>query len=111
MSAYCPKCGAPIQDNATKCEYCGAALAQQPQQTAQPVYQQPTYQQPIYQQPVVQQPQHPMGWFKFLINFALWAGAIINIFGAIPVLTGSRMEMLQPSNWSILCLTVCRPWI
>lgn len=49
MSVMCPQCGAPAADGATKCEYCGAAIAQAAPQ--QPVYQQPVYQQPVYQQP------------------------------------------------------------
>ena len=38
MSILCPQCGAPAQEGAMKCEYCGAALAQpvQPVQQAQP---------------------------------------------------------------------------
>ena len=28
MSVFCPQCGAPAADNAYKCEYCGATLAQ-----------------------------------------------------------------------------------
>ncbi len=38
MSVLCPQCGAPAQAGATKCEYCGAAIAQnaQPVQQAQP---------------------------------------------------------------------------
>ncbi len=35
MSNLCPQCGAPVNPSATKCEYCGAALAQ-PVQAAQP---------------------------------------------------------------------------
>ena len=48
MSVLCPQCGAPANDGALKCEYCGAAISQPVQQ---PVYQQPVYQQPV-QQPV-----------------------------------------------------------
>lgn len=38
MSVLCPQCGAPAQEGAAKCEYCGAAIAQpaQPVQQAQP---------------------------------------------------------------------------
>ncbi len=35
MSTLCPQCGAPVNQGATKCEYCGAAIAQ-PAQQAQP---------------------------------------------------------------------------
>lgn len=67
MQNLCPQCGAPVNNNTGKCEYCGAAVPvqQPPQQPVyqQPVYQQPVYQQPIYQQPVYQQPvyQQPTG--------------------------------------------------
>lgn len=27
MSNLCPQCGAPVPENTTKCEYCGAAIA------------------------------------------------------------------------------------
>lgn len=39
MSVLCPQCGAPASEGATKCEYCGAAIAQaapQAQPQAQP---------------------------------------------------------------------------
>ncbi len=38
MSVLCPQCGAPANEGATKCEYCGATIAQsaQPVQQAQP---------------------------------------------------------------------------
>lgn len=114
---FCDKCGAQVDFGAAFCTACGApAPAQQPQQNgyeqppvqqpvyqqpAQPVYQQP--QQPVYQQPYYQQPQQPyypqqpvqpaqpaadMGWFKFLIYFALFAGAVLNFFSGIGALTG-----------------------
>lgn len=34
MSVLCPQCGAPANEGATKCEYCGAAIAQAAPQTA-----------------------------------------------------------------------------
>ena len=110
----CPKCGSVVDDNCKFCASCGAALMQQ--EPAQPQYQQPQYQQPQYQQPQYQQPQyqqpqyqqppygapqyqygapadpyhgHPMKWYKFLIYFALFAGAVLNIFSAISYFTGS----------------------
>ncbi len=41
MSVLCPQCGAPVNEGAAKCEYCGATVAQtapqkQPAQQAQP---------------------------------------------------------------------------
>ena len=99
---FCNNCRAQIPDGSAVCPYCGAQQAQQPYQ--QPQYQQP-YQQPQYQQPY-QQPQYqqpypqaypqgtpinsqPMKWHKFLVYFALWAGAVLNIISGILALTGS----------------------
>ena len=48
MSVLCPQCGAPAQEGAMKCEYCGAAIAQ-PVQPVQPV-QQAQPQQVVYVQ-------------------------------------------------------------
>ncbi len=39
------------------------------------------------QTPQIQQPELPMKWHKFLVYFALWAGAVINIGMGIVYLT------------------------
>ena len=80
---FCSKCGNQIADDVAFCPQCGAATASQNAQ--QPAYQQPVSQQPA--QPL--QPELPMKWFKFQINFALWAGAILNAINAFSMLTGS----------------------
>lgn len=103
---FCKACGAQLSDQATFCPNCGAA--QQPAQVQptyqqpvqQPVYQQPVQQsgypqQPIYQQSVYGQPlntQPPLGmkWFKFLIYFSLFAGAVLNLIGGLQYLTGAH---------------------
>lgn len=91
----CPNCGANISDTARFCTSCGSVV----NQNQQPPYQQPNYQQPP-QQPNYQQapqpPQYqnplaqalPMKWFKFLIYFSLFAGAVINIVYGFNYLTG-----------------------
>lgn len=48
MSVLCPQCGAPANEGATKCEYCGAAIAQPVQQAAPQAQSQP--QQVVYVQ-------------------------------------------------------------
>ena len=45
MSVLCPQCGAPAQEGATKCEYCGAAIAQPTQSAQQTQSQQVVYAQ------------------------------------------------------------------
>ena len=75
---FCPNCGTQLADNATFCTNCGAATNNQAPQ------------QPVAQPTTPLKPQQGMGWFKFLIYFGLWAGAILNIIGALPMLTGSQ---------------------
>lgn len=50
MSVLCPQCGAPANESARHCEYCGAALqAEQPQQSAyQPQVQPQAQPQVVY---------------------------------------------------------------
>ncbi len=54
----CPQCGAPADAQANNCKFCGAALAQAPQQPQAPQYAQPQYAQPQYAQPQYAQPQY-----------------------------------------------------
>ena len=75
---FCPNCGTQLADNTAFCTNCGTATNNQAPQ------------QPVVEQPTPLKPQLSMGWFKFLIYFGLWAGAILNILGAIPMLTGSQ---------------------
>lgn len=62
----------------------------------------PSAPRPLYHAPVGAEPVRPvpvqtahvgenlprMGWFKFLINFALWASAVLNVWNGIQMLTG-----------------------
>lgn len=94
---FCKNCGAQLPDGAVFCTSCGTQTSQQSQQPTyqpqQPTYQpqQPTYayQQPAYAQPVGTT-EKPMGWFKFMIYFALFAGALLNLVTAIQMLTGAQ---------------------
>lgn len=96
---FCPNCGTPVQPSEPATGAAPQPQYQQPQyqqpQYQQPQYQQPQYQQPQYQQPQYQQPYQPvqpagpqMNWYKFLIYFALFAGAVVNGINAIRFLTG-----------------------
>ncbi len=113
-SMFCRNCGSAVSGAQMNSPY--AQPANQPQQGyqqpvypqqgyQQPVYSQQGYQQPVYQQqgyaqqpvnlygaPVQVQPQLPMGWFKFLIYFSLFAGAALNLFSAINLFTGMSYE-------------------
>ena len=113
---FCPNCGTNVGNAERFCPNCGAALNQNtasanPQPNyQQPNYQQPNYQQPNYQQPNYQQPNYqpvyqqpvqqypyPMNWYKFVIYFALFAGAVLNAINGILHLTGSVWEMQNVS--------------
>lgn len=62
--AFCPNCGAQINDGARFCSECGSAVesVQQPEPQAQAYYQQDSYPQDPYQEPYQQDPyQQPMG--------------------------------------------------
>ncbi len=120
---FCPNCGAQMSDDSKFCTNCGTKLAPAaPAQQSQPQYQQPYQQnyQPGYQQPYQQpcqqgyQPPYqqgyqnpygngintelPMNWFKFLINFALWASGILNIINGLMVLTGAHYNIYGSGN-------------
>ena len=113
---FCPVCGtvmpapqAPQQPQYQAPQY-QQPQYQQPQyqqpQYQQPQYQapQPQYQQPQYQAPQYQQPQYQngaplnqnaalgMGWYKFLIYFALFASAILNAVNGINLFTGEMYD-------------------
>ncbi len=76
---YCPKCGSANENTAQFCPHCGAALSQSTQQPNVVPQQNAPEQAPVLK----------MGWFKFLIYFSLFAGAILNIYTAISLLTGT----------------------
>lgn len=67
---FCSNCGNIIDDNNKFCPYCGNPVtADNVNNTA-----------PFTNTPMpVQQVQHPMKWYKFVIYFQLFAGALINI--------------------------------
>ncbi len=77
---YCPKCGSEIAENAKFCVGCGSPVEAQPAQA--------TY---IGDGGLIQ-PALPMKWFKFVIYFTLWAGAILNFMSGIMALTGMQYE-------------------
>ena len=73
---FCSKCGAKVKSGAKVCHECGSAVKNQP-----------TY------------IQHTMVWYKLLIYFVLWVGAIINLTNGIAYFLASKsMEnMVNPT--------------
>lgn len=113
---FCQSCGTPLTNNQQQntqpdfnnqqANYQQPNYQQPNQQYQQPnynQYQQPNqYRQPMYNQPYQQYPQYPdkfnghqMGWYKFLIYFALFAGAFFNVCYAVLYMTGSIYETEQ----------------
>lgn len=108
---YCPKCGTNNQDNSAFCANCGAPLQAQPQQ-AQPNQYAQQAQQSVQQfrtaDPKGWYNGHPMGWYKFLIYFALFASALMYVITAITTFTSLGTYDLFGINlgfykvWSII---------
>lgn len=102
---FCSSCGTQLNDDVNFCVKCGAAQPMRQTVPTQPVQPPVQYAQPIQPpvQPgyVPQQPMSPlqaagmtygMGWFKFLIYFALFAGAILNVVQGVLLLTGANYD-------------------
>lgn len=76
---FCPKCGACLANNAAFCGVCGAPI-QTTNESNNPYPNVPeTISNPL-----------PMGWFKFLIYFSLFASAVLNVLNGFQMLTGSH---------------------
>lgn len=85
----CPNCNAVVEDAARFCTACGTPFVtegeQAPAAPQAPVYVQPMPQQAAPTPPVVEQ---PMSWFKFLIYFALFLGAVLNVVNGFNYISG-----------------------
>ncbi len=73
---YCRNCGAQIPDDAKTCYLCGHDIEQA--ETSVPIDSSVPNASPL-----------PMKWHKFLCYFALWAGAAVNAFSGIRLMTGA----------------------
>lgn len=87
---FCNKCGTQLAEGAVFCGNCGTPVQQPAQQTPPQPAQQP---QTTYTPPSAPLQAEPsMKWFKFLIYFGLFAGAVINLINGIGLVTGSIYE-------------------
>ncbi|MBE6571452.1 MAG: zinc ribbon domain-containing protein [Ruminococcaceae bacterium] len=92
--AFCGSCGAPLPDENLKfCPKCGASTDGET----------PTPQNSI---PVIEEVKYPMKWFKFLIYFGLFAGAVVNIVQGFLYLTGTIYDMTSGEGMSELVYSV-----
>lgn len=93
----CEKCGASVEETERSCPFCGNIFEQVNTQppTYEPPYQ--TNYNQSYQAPVQNGIQDkyqgfPMKWYKFLVYFALWAGALLNAVSGVMQMTGKSRE-------------------
>lgn len=73
---FCNKCGNQIPNEASTCPVCGAQTEFTSFSRVEP-------------QTTV---ELPMKWHKFLVYFALWAGAAVNLFNGITTMSGGHYE-------------------
>ncbi len=102
---FCPKCGAGISNGERFCPKCGASVGSPSPASTQQNQWQPQSNQ--WQSQSSQQPMMPMNWYKFLIYFALFAGAVLNLITAIRYLTGS---IYGSNNESDMLYSVIPSW-
>lgn len=70
---FCNQCGTQVEDGIKFCPKCGAGVAAAAPQEA----------------PVAVATQLPMKWYKFVIFFALFASAVVNVVNGFKLLTGA----------------------
>lgn len=76
---FCPKCGTQLGNNDTFCPGCGASA-------------QNSFSGAVDSRSRVADNQYSMNWFKFLIYFGLFAGAVLNVITGIQMLTGAQYD-------------------
>ena len=94
MNTLCPQCGAPVNAGATKCDYCGAVIAQQaPAAPAAGVA------QPVIQ--VVAAPVHARA--NWPVKSKIVAAVLAFFLGGL----GIHKFYLNQSGWGVLYLLFC----
>lgn len=110
---FCARCGANVPDGYKFCPSCGSTVippdGDEPETATDGNARDEEYEQdgffadtdeereeprwePINSEVFLRQPL-PMNWFKFLVNFSLWAGAILNAALAVLHLTGTVYDL------------------
>lgn len=92
FTMFCPRCGAKLDATTggyqPASNYQSAPYSQQPTSPYQPYSQQPT-------SPYQPSALYPMKWYKFLIYFALFFGALMNVVYGIQYLNGDIYENIN----------------
>lgn len=83
----CVHCGAPADEGVVYCRNCGKAVAEEPPQAAAPIHT-AAYTKPNTEDEL--EIDMPMKWFKFLIYFALFASAVLNVFSGFRYISGNQ---------------------
>lgn len=99
---HCSKCGTQLEDNIQFCHNCGSKVENQAETSAPvenvvnnaPIYGQQPPQNQFYT-PAEPKVQHPMKWYKFLIYFSLFFGALINFVFGFNYITGGIYFVLS----------------
>ena len=101
MNNLCPQCGAPVAANATKCEYCGAAVTPAaPAQNTQTV-----------QQPQVIYVQQPIAPGSDRSNWPIKNKAVAGLLGILFGGLGIHKFYLDQKSKGILYLLFCWTYI
>ena len=110
MSIQCPQCGAPVDNTASNCKYCGEKLNPQyvPVQTQAPVTPTPV-QQPVYQEPQTVYVQHldPGVDPSWPIKSKTAAGILGIFLGGF----GIHKFYMGRTGWGIVYLLFCWTYI
>ena len=101
MSNLCPQCGAPAPANATKCEYCGAAIATNTSAATTQAAPQP--QVVFVQQPQAANPERA----NWPIKNKLVAGLLALLLGGL----GIHKFYLGQSGKGVMCILFCWTYI
>ena len=106
---FCSGCGKELPDSVAYCTECGAKLREE---NSTYINGHPSWTRrfnPV--QPA--QPVLPMNWYKFLINFSLFAGAVLNLIMGILnfagnsfIFSGSDLEMLYSAHEGLRVLDI-----
>ena len=87
---YCKNCGAEIDGSSVYCTRCGTNVSDPANQVASPSATSSAGTTP--------KANYPMKWYKFLINFALFASAVLNIISGFNMITGSVYGSAETAN-------------